>query len=141
MRLFLKGADFEAFERAIVKTLESRPMRICSHCLVSNPWHFVLWPERDGDSGVFMQKLTITHVRNWQEKVNAPQTQSELDAIQRSLLRGQPYGSQGLVTTRAEQLRLQLTLRSRGRPRKEAADSDRRRKLDLSRLIASFNCL
>ena len=67
MRLFLKDADFEAFERAIVKTLESRPMRICSYCLMSNPWHFVLWPERDGDLGAFMQKLTITHVRNWQE--------------------------------------------------------------------------
>ena len=28
MRLFLKDADFEAFERVIEKTLESRPMRI-----------------------------------------------------------------------------------------------------------------
>jgi MoxR-like ATPase len=27
----------------------------------------VLWPERDGDLGAFLQKLTITHVRNWQE--------------------------------------------------------------------------
>ena len=67
MRLFLKGADFEAFERSIVKTLESRPMRICAYCLMSNHWHLVLWPERDGDLGAFMQKLTITHVRNWQE--------------------------------------------------------------------------
>lgn len=67
MRLFLKDADFEAFERNIEKTLESRPMRICAYCLMSNHWHFVLWPERDGDLGAFMQKLTITHVRNWQE--------------------------------------------------------------------------
>jgi REP element-mobilizing transposase RayT len=36
MRLFLKDADFEAFERTIEKTLESRPMRICSYCLMSN---------------------------------------------------------------------------------------------------------
>lgn len=67
MRLFLKDADFEAFERNILKTLESRPMRICAYCLLSNHWHLVLWPERDGDLGAFMQKLTITHVRNWQE--------------------------------------------------------------------------
>jgi len=67
MRLFLKDADFEAFERNIEKTLESRPMRICAYCLMANHWHFVLWPERDGDLGAFMQKLTITHVRNWQE--------------------------------------------------------------------------
>jgi len=67
MRLFLKDADFEAFERILEKTLETRPMRICSYCLMSNHWHLVLWPERDGDLGAFMQKLTITHVRNWQE--------------------------------------------------------------------------
>ncbi len=30
MRRFLKDADFEAFERVIEKTLESRPMRICT---------------------------------------------------------------------------------------------------------------
>ena len=67
MRLFLKDADFEAFERVIEKTLVTRPMRICAYLLMSNHWHFVLWPERDGDLGAFMQKLTITHVRNWQE--------------------------------------------------------------------------
>lgn len=67
MRLFLKDADFEAFERNLLKTLESRPMRICAYCLLPNHWHLVLWPERDGDLGAFMQKLTITHVRNWQE--------------------------------------------------------------------------
>ena len=67
MRLFLKDKDFEAFERIIEKTLESCPMRICAYCLLSNHWHFVLWPEHDGDLGAFMQKLTITHVRNWQE--------------------------------------------------------------------------
>jgi hypothetical protein len=45
MALFLRDADFEAFERAIEKTVESRPMRICSHCLMSIHWHFALWPE------------------------------------------------------------------------------------------------
>ena len=67
MRLFTKDGDFEAFERMIEKTLESRPMRICAYCLMPNHWHFVLWPERDGDLGAFMQKLSVTHVRNWQE--------------------------------------------------------------------------
>ena len=35
MRLFLKDADFEAFERIIEKTLESCPMRICAYCLMT----------------------------------------------------------------------------------------------------------
>lgn len=41
-------------------------MRIVSYCLMSNHWHFVLWPENEGDLGAFMQQLTITHARNWQ---------------------------------------------------------------------------
>jgi hypothetical protein len=35
MRLFLKDADFEAFERVLEKTLESCPMRVCAYCLLS----------------------------------------------------------------------------------------------------------
>lgn len=67
MRLFLGDADFAAFERILAKTLETRPMRILAYCLMSNHWHLLLWPERTGDLGAFMQKLTITHARNWQE--------------------------------------------------------------------------
>lgn len=40
MRLFLKDADFEAFERIIEQTLESCPMRVLADCLMSNHWHF-----------------------------------------------------------------------------------------------------
>lgn len=202
MRLFLKDADFEAFERVLEKTLESCPMRVCAYCLLSNHWHFVLWPERDGDLGAFMQKLTITHVRNWQENrrrvgyghlyqgryksfpvesdehfyqvvryvernalranlvaraedwrwsslwrrvsaapedrrwlsawplprprnwtalVNQPQTDAELAALRRSVTRGQPYGQESWVAKTAAQLGLESTLRSRGRPRKDAS--------------------
>jgi len=35
MRLFLKDADMDAFERTIERTLESCPMRICACCLMS----------------------------------------------------------------------------------------------------------
>jgi len=38
-------------------------MRILG-CLVM-PTHMVLWPERDGELGAFMQRLTTTHVRRW----------------------------------------------------------------------------
>jgi putative transposase len=64
MRLFLQEADFEAFERLMAQTLETRPMRILAYCLLSNHWHMVLWSEHDGDLGAFMQKLTITHAGN-----------------------------------------------------------------------------
>ena len=67
MRLFYKDADYEAFERNLEKTLETCPMRICGYTLMPNHWHLVLWPEKAGELGDFMQKLTVTHVRNWQE--------------------------------------------------------------------------
>jgi len=38
MRLFMKDGDFEGFERCIAKTLQTRPMRILAHCLMSNHW-------------------------------------------------------------------------------------------------------
>lgn len=66
-RLFATDGDYAAFERILQQTLETRPMRIAAYCLMPNHWHLVLWPEHDGDLAAFMQKLTITHVRNWQE--------------------------------------------------------------------------
>ena len=43
--LFFSDDDYLAFERVIADTLEKRPMRILSYCLMPNHWHFVLWPE------------------------------------------------------------------------------------------------
>src|SRR5271157_4917640 len=35
--------------------------------LMPNHWHFVVWPERDGDLPTFMQQVTNTHVKRWKE--------------------------------------------------------------------------
>jgi len=201
MRLFRKPADYEAFLHILDRTLQSQPMRICAFCLMPNHWHLVLWPEEDGQLGPFMQKLTITHVRNWQEHhgrvgeghvyqgryksfpieddehfyhvvryvernalraglvdeaeqwrfgslnrqthpandglqllspwpaprprnwrqhVNRAQTNAELEAIRRSLVRGQPYGDANWVRQTASALGLESTLRRRGRPKRSA---------------------
>jgi REP element-mobilizing transposase RayT len=63
MRLFLKDADFEAFEAILERTLETRRMRILAYALMPNHWHMILWSQRDGDLGSFIQKLTITHAQ------------------------------------------------------------------------------
>jgi len=55
-QLFFNDQDYLAFERIIAVTLEKRPMRILSYCLMPNHWHFVMWPENDGDLGRFMQR-------------------------------------------------------------------------------------
>ncbi|MBI2827348.1 MAG: transposase [Planctomycetia bacterium] len=200
MRLFDKDADFDAFERIVEKTLRTRPMRMIAWCLMPNHWHLVLWPEHNGDLGAFMQKLTITHARNWQEHrrrvgdghlyqgryksfpvegdehfyhvlryvernalranlveraeewrwgslwrrqqvaadvspllsdgplplpkrwlahVNTPQSEVELEALRRSVRRGQPYGSDHWVKTTAHRLGLVSTIRARGRPKQQ----------------------
>jgi putative transposase len=68
--LFNSDEDYLAFERVLVETLEKRPMRLLGYCLMPNHWHFVLWPENDGDLGRFMQRLTVTHVTRWQTNYN-----------------------------------------------------------------------
>ena len=63
--MFQSPDDFRAFLRVVSDTLEDKPMRILSFCLMSNHWHLVLWPEKNGDLGNFMQQMTTTHVRRW----------------------------------------------------------------------------
>jgi putative transposase len=55
---------------------------------------------------------------DWPALVNQPQTDAELEAIRRSVVRGQPYGSDAWVRATAQDLGLESTLRARGRPRK-----------------------
>jgi putative transposase len=65
--LFEKDGDYLAFQRVLEETMRTRPMRVCAYCLMPNHWHFVLWPECDGDLPTFMQQLTNTHVKRWKE--------------------------------------------------------------------------
>src|SRR5271157_2461680 len=65
--LFTKDEDFLAFERVVEETLRARRMRLCAYCLMPNHWHFVVWPERDGDLPAFMQQVTNKHVKRWKE--------------------------------------------------------------------------
>jgi len=65
--LFDKDQDFLAFERVVEESLRTCTMRICAYCTLSNHWHFVLWPESDGDLPAFMQQMTNMHVKRWKE--------------------------------------------------------------------------
>src|SRR5271166_1714004 len=67
MQLFDKAAEYQAFEQVLQDTLDQSPMRICAYAVMPNHWHLLLWPECDGELAAFMQRLTITHVRRWQE--------------------------------------------------------------------------
>lgn len=67
MELFEKAGDYQAFEAVLAETLGLRPMRLLSYCIMPTHWHMVLWPRKDGELGAFMQRLSITHARRWQE--------------------------------------------------------------------------
>jgi putative transposase len=55
---------------------------------------------------------------DWIERVNRPETEAELEALRRSVCRGTPFGSASWQEETARRLRIQFTLRPRGRPRK-----------------------
>ncbi len=66
-----KDAGYDAFERVIEQTLKSAPLRIGAYCQMPNHWSRrarMVWPRADGDRAAFLQKLTITQVRRWQEQ-------------------------------------------------------------------------
>ena len=64
--IFHKDGDFEAFEHILGQAVEHVPgIRLLSYCLMPNHWHLLLWPEHDGGSAIFMQRVTITDVRQW----------------------------------------------------------------------------
>ena len=195
MPIFDQEQDYAAFRRVVEETLRVAPIRICAFCWMPNHWHFVLWPEHDGDLSGFIQRMANMHTQRWQrakqrvgyghlyqgrfksfpvetdehfytvvryvernasraglvtraedwpwgslqlrlhgqrlpllaewplseppgwsEWVNAPQTEAELVAIRRSLLRNSPFGDTMWVEQAAERLGLQSTLHPRGRP-------------------------
>ena len=61
MRLFAQDADFEAFQRVLIETHRRHPIRILSSCILSNHWHFVVWPQTDGEVTDFFRWLAHTH--------------------------------------------------------------------------------
>ena len=65
LRIFRKHDDFLAFEQTIAEAIERFDMRICGYCIMSNHWHFLLWPHGDGDLSNFMRWLTLTHTQRY----------------------------------------------------------------------------
>ena len=53
--LFGKEADFEAFQRVMIEAHQRHPIRILSYCVLSNHWHFAVWPDADGQVTAFFR--------------------------------------------------------------------------------------
>jgi putative transposase len=68
-----------------------------------------------------LSPLPKVRQRKWAEKVHQPMEEAHLDAIRRSSATGLPYGDPTWVKRLAKRLDLDLTIRPRGRPRKEGS--------------------
>jgi putative transposase len=66
-RIFHEDEDYAAFERVMAYALDAEPVDLLAYCLMPNHWHLLLRPREDGRLGRFMQRLTMTHTRRWQE--------------------------------------------------------------------------
>lgn len=82
-----------------------------------------LWRYRygDNDERALLGEWPVARPRNWAGYVNRPHSQSELEALRRSVNRGAPYGGDAWVQRTVKHLGLESTLRSRGRPRREVS--------------------
>ena len=65
MHLFGKDADFETFQRVMIERTERHPIRILSYCVLSNHWHFAVWPDADGQVTALFRWLAHTHATRW----------------------------------------------------------------------------
>jgi len=80
-----------------------------------------LWRHCSGDAEAraLLAPWPVPRPRDWVDRVNAPQTEAELEALRRAVRRSSPFGSPDWQQTAAQRLGLQATLRPRGRPRKQ----------------------
>ena len=79
-------------------------------------WSSLRWWRRS-DRPSYLSDGPVDRPSDWVRRVNRPETDSELEAIRRSLSRSAPLGSKTWQTRTAARLGLQSTLRPRGTPR------------------------
>jgi putative transposase len=81
------------------------------------PWGSLAW--RNGSAHrCLLTKPPIALPRNWTDRVNAPQTPSELEALRACVNRQRPFGNDEWVDRTAVELGLESSLRPVGRPPK-----------------------
>jgi putative transposase len=79
-----------------------------------------LWRWRHGDAKArkLLSPWPIPRPANWLGRVNRAETRAELEALRRSVRRGQPFGGEAWTADLIARMGLEHTIRPRGRPRK-----------------------
>jgi putative transposase len=72
----------------------------------------------EGLLGPPLHEGPVARPSNWQDWVDEPETEAELAALRRSIVRGAPFGSETWQKRTAQQLGLRSSLKPLGRPKK-----------------------
>ena len=103
-----------------VRYVERNPLR-AGLIRRADQWRWSsLWRRLHGtrDQKRLLSSWPLSRPRQWSEYVEQPLTEAELEAVRRSVQKGQPLGDAQWTQRVARQLGLEFTLRARGRPRK-----------------------
>jgi putative transposase len=49
LELFRKDGDYDAFLRVLGEAVERHPIRLLAFCVMPTHWHFVAWPNGEGE--------------------------------------------------------------------------------------------
>ena len=66
--IFNSDKSYQDFEQILFDALERFKMRLIAYVIMPNHFHFVLYPETDGEINKFMHWLTLTHTQRWHVK-------------------------------------------------------------------------
>ena len=65
MKLFDRSGDYALFLDLFREAQRSVPIRCLAYSVMPNHFHFVLWPQQDGEMSKFMFRFTTTHSKRW----------------------------------------------------------------------------
>ncbi len=82
-------------------------------------WSSLRRGDRDDPTFPILSQWPLPRPADWLEIVNHPQSEAELKDLRQCVHRGSPFGNATWTAETAKKLRIESTLRSRGRPRKE----------------------
>jgi putative transposase len=63
LEIFESDDDYALVEKILKDTQEETGMQILAYTIMPNHWHFLLYPQKDGDLGLFMHRFTNAHTR------------------------------------------------------------------------------
>jgi putative transposase len=81
------------------------------------------WSSAASSSGALLHQWPIPRPEAWAEWVNAEEQPGQVEALRRSVVKGQPYGSEPWMKQMVARWNLGMTLRERGRPPKELGNN------------------